>query len=296
MKWAVAYSFMVLHTCLDEHKVEQLAQPGNTHLALKVMELCRTVRTELDVGTLSGVWLGVGDGLCVREMYTHYINIMLQGDVAGADLCWERRTLRMVSTFLASCFQERCRAVLTLSSESDKEESMIRLIGNVLCEMTSLHKQFMFLQNHPDLKSTVDLLQQVHALGKTSKNVFTADQHFSLDKGGDCSSSPSVSFKAHLIRLKGNLCHRNTTNQNKDTVRELDGLPLIMDNCVIDSNNPCWAIFATRNILDHNLVNQELVVALECCGLADDSSLRAMGLRVKERDGIMLLKPCSKDP
>uniref|UniRef100_A0A8C8CPD6 Ataxin-10 domain-containing protein n=1 Tax=Oncorhynchus tshawytscha TaxID=74940 RepID=A0A8C8CPD6_ONCTS len=79
-------------------------------------------------------------------------------------------------------------------------------------------------------------------------------------------------------------------------VRELDGLPLIMDNCVIESNNPCWAIFATRNILDHNLVNQELVVALECCGLADDSSLRAMGLRVKERDGIMLLKPCSKDP
>ncbi|XP_031687201.1 ataxin-10-like [Oncorhynchus kisutch] len=182
----------------------------------------------------------------------------------------------MVSTFLASCFQERCRAVLTLSSESDKEESALTVTSllDVLCEMTSLHKQFMFLQNHPDLKSTVDLLQQVHALGKTSKNVFTADQHFSLDKGGDCSSSPSVSFKAHLIRLKGNLCHRNTTNQNKDT----------------------WAIFATRNILDHNLVNQELVVALECCGLADDSSLRAMGLRVKERDGIMLLKPCSKDP
>uniref|UniRef100_A0A8C8CGS2 Uncharacterized protein n=1 Tax=Oncorhynchus tshawytscha TaxID=74940 RepID=A0A8C8CGS2_ONCTS len=75
--YIMAYSFMVLHTCLDEHKVEQLAQPGNTHLALEVMELCRTVRTELDVGTLSWVWLGVGDGLCVREMYTH-MNIMVK--------------------------------------------------------------------------------------------------------------------------------------------------------------------------------------------------------------------------
>lgn len=57
-----------------------------------------------------------------------------------------------------------------------------------------------------------------------------------------------------------------------------------------------WAIFATWNILEHNLVNQELVAALERCGVADDSALRAMGLRVEERDGIMLLKPCSKDP
>lgn len=57
-----------------------------------------------------------------------------------------------------------------------------------------------------------------------------------------------------------------------------------------------WAIFATRNILEHNLENQELVAALECRGVADDSALRAMGFRVEERDGNVLLKPCSKDP
>jgi len=33
---------MVLHTCLDEAKVEELSDPQNIHLALKVMELCRT--------------------------------------------------------------------------------------------------------------------------------------------------------------------------------------------------------------------------------------------------------------
>lgn len=39
---AVNYASMVLHTCLDEAKVEELSDPQNIQLALKVMELCRT--------------------------------------------------------------------------------------------------------------------------------------------------------------------------------------------------------------------------------------------------------------
>lgn len=59
-----------------------------------------------------------------------------------------------------------------------------------------------------------ELLEQVHAIGKASKNVFSAAQNFSAE--GDCSAhSPVISFKAHLIRLIGNLCHGNTANQNK---------------------------------------------------------------------------------
>ncbi|XP_029597849.1 ataxin-10 [Salmo trutta] len=301
---AVGYSSMVLHTCLDEYKVEQLAHPRNIHLALKVMELCRT-QSELDWTVLIATQHFLKSSVLVKNMYagmSHQERVTLLELISaqlGEEDSEDCGIPPTVATFLASCFQERCGAVLTLASESDNEEALTVIsLLDVLCEMTSDHKQFMFLQNHPDLlKSTVDLLQQVHALGKTSKNVFTAAQNFSLAQGGDCSSSPSVSFKAHLIRLIGNLCHGNTANQNK--VRKLDGLPLIMDNCSIDSNNPFisqWAIFATRNILEHNLENQELVAALECRGVADDSALRAMGFRVEERDGNVLLKPCSKDP
>lgn len=38
----VNYSSMVLHTCLDETKVEKLSELQNIQLALRVMELCRT--------------------------------------------------------------------------------------------------------------------------------------------------------------------------------------------------------------------------------------------------------------
>lgn len=44
---AVNYASMVLHTCLDEAKVEELSEPQNIQLALRVMELCRT-QPELD--------------------------------------------------------------------------------------------------------------------------------------------------------------------------------------------------------------------------------------------------------
>lgn len=39
---AVGYVAMVLHTCLDEAKVEELSEPQNIRVAFRVMELCRT--------------------------------------------------------------------------------------------------------------------------------------------------------------------------------------------------------------------------------------------------------------
>lgn len=62
-----------------------------------------------------------------------------------------------------------------------------------------------------------ELLQQVHAIGKASKNIFSAAQNFSSFSGDEDTSShsPVVGFKAHLIRLIGNLCYKNPNNQNK---------------------------------------------------------------------------------
>uniref|UniRef100_A0A672H4S1 Ataxin 10 n=1 Tax=Salarias fasciatus TaxID=181472 RepID=A0A672H4S1_SALFA len=81
-------------------------------------------------------------------------------------------------------------------------------------------------------------------------------------------------------------------------VRELEGIPLILDNCNIDSNNPFisqWAIFAIRNLLENNVQNQELVASLERRGKADYSALRQLGFLVEERDGSLLLKTVRKD-
>ncbi|XP_044041594.1 ataxin-10 [Siniperca chuatsi] len=307
---AVNYASMVLHTCLDEAKVEEVSEPQNIQLALRVMELCRT-QPDLDWTVLIATQHFLKSSALVESMYSgmsHHERVTLL-ELLFAQLREEDSEEcgipPSVARFLASSFQKGCGAVLTLATGSASSDEVLQealtviSLLDVLCEMTSDLRQFMFLQNHPDLLvTTVELLEQVHAIGKASKNIFSAAQNFSSFSGdGDSSShSPVISFKAHLIRLIGNLCHSNTNNQNK--VRELEGIPLILDNCNIDSNNPFisqWAIFAIRNLLEHNTQNQELVAALERRGTADYSALRELGFLVEERDGSLLLKPVRKD-
>ncbi|XP_062299650.1 ataxin-10 [Scomber scombrus] len=304
---ALDYASMVLHTCLDEAKVEELTDSQNIELALKVMELCRT-QPELDWTVIIATQHFLKSSALVEKMYSgmsHNERVTLL-DLLCAQLREEDSedcgVPSSVARFMASAFQKGCGAVLALgsgSAASDEEALTVISLLDVLCEMTSDKGQFMFLQDHPDLLvNTVALLQQVHTIGKASKNIFSAAQNFSSFSGDEDASShsPVVGFKAHLIRLIGNLCYRNPNNQNK--VRELEGIPLVLDNCNIDSNNPFisqWSIFAIRNLLEKNTQNQELVASLERRGPTDYSALRELGFQVEERGGSLLLKTVRKD-
>lgn len=306
---AVNYASMVLHTCLDEAKVEELSDPQNIHLALKVMELCRT-QPNLDWTVIIATQYFLKSSVLVESMYSgmsHHERVTLL-ELLSAHLQEEDSEEcgipPNVARFIATSFQGGCGAVLTLATSSASSDEVLQEaltvinLLDVLCEMTSDHTQFMFLQEHPNLLvATVELLRQVHVIGKASKNIFSAAQNFTFNPETDpASQSPVISFKAHLIRLIGNLCYSNTDNQNK--ARDLEGIPLILDNCNLDSNNPFisqWAIFTIRNLLEHNTQNQDLVAALERRGTADYSALKELGFVVEKRDGGLLLKTVRKD-
>nr|XP_057933983.1 ataxin-10 isoform X2 [Doryrhamphus excisus] len=303
----VSYTSMVVHTCLDEAKVEELSEPQNIQLALKVMELCRT-QPELDWTVLIATQHFLTSSALVENMYAAMSSCerLTLLELISAQLSGEESqncgVPPNVACFLASSFQKGCGAVLTLATGSASSDEVLQEVLtvisllDVLCEVTS-HKAE-FLQDQADLLvTTVELLKQVHTIGKASKNIFSSAQNFSSSEEDNTSSdSPVISFKAHLIRLIGNLCYNHTINQNK--VRELEGIPVILDNCNIDSNNPFisqWSIFAIRNLLEHNPKNQELVASLEQRGAADYSALRELGFQVEERDGSLLLRPVRKD-
>ncbi|MBN3317560.1 ATX10 protein, partial [Atractosteus spatula] len=299
----VAYCSMVLHTCLDAEKVTDLVL-GEEHqdVAMKVISLCRK-QPELDWPVLIVTQHFLKSSELVEKMFARLNNqerITLL-ELVMTQLGEEEEAIEesgisgRLAKFFASCFEDQCKAVLTLASDpSPTDEGALFVMGllDVLCEMTSDRKKFMFLQNYSELlKTTVELLKEVHFVGKASRNVFTATHDFS-ELGA--SGNPAMGFKAHLIRLIGNLCHHNRSNQDK--VRELDGIALLLDNCNIDGNNPFisqWAIFAVRNVLDQNEQNQEVLRALEGRGVADDSALREMGFRLEDRDGSLLLRPFS---
>ncbi|XP_015208784.2 ataxin-10 [Lepisosteus oculatus] len=301
----VTYCSMVLHTCLDAEKVTDLVL-GEEHqdVAMKVISLCRK-QPELDWPVLIVTQHFLKSSELIEKMFARLNNqerITLL-ELVMTQLGEEEEAIEesgisgRLAKFFASCFEDQCKAVLTLASDpspTDEEALFVMGLLDVLCEMTSDRKKFMFLQNYSELlKTTVELLKEVHFVGKASRNVFTATHDFS-ELGA--SGNPAMGFKAHLIRLIGNLCHHNRNNQDK--VRELDGFALLLDNCNIDGNNPFisqWAIFAVRNMLDQNEQNQEVLRALEGHGVADDSALREMGFRLEDRDGSLLLRPVTKD-
>uniref|UniRef100_A0A4W6FL62 Ataxin 10 n=1 Tax=Lates calcarifer TaxID=8187 RepID=A0A4W6FL62_LATCA len=65
----VNYASMVFHTCLDEAKVEELSEPQNIELALRVMELCRT-QPDLDWTVLIATQHFLKSSALVENMYS----------------------------------------------------------------------------------------------------------------------------------------------------------------------------------------------------------------------------------
>ncbi|CAN2387207.1 Spinocerebellar ataxia type 10 protein domain [Pristimantis euphronides] len=299
-----AYASMVLYTCLDEDKIADLLTPVNFNIALGVISAySKRADTEWLHLIVTDRFLGCPE--LVKQMYASHSHgdrltllELILSKISEKNPLGETElaSLRQIAEFLSDCFQKECGSVLKLAAPgaSEEEESLvvIRLL-DLLCEMTSDADHLACLQNCPGLLDTVvDTLRLTHLAGKQSKNVFTSTHSASL--GSDLTHA-AVGFKAHLIRLIANLCYRNRENQDK--ISQLDGIPLILDNCSIDDNNPFlnqWAIYAIRNLTEHNEKNQELIASMERQGLADTSVLEHMGLHVEERDGKLILKSVKK--
>uniref|UniRef100_A0A8C3K353 Ataxin-10 n=1 Tax=Calidris pygmaea TaxID=425635 RepID=A0A8C3K353_9CHAR len=302
----VAYCCMVLFTCLNSEKVRELLDPGNLAVALRVLKVYKE--------QLESEWsfLIVTDHLlkCPELVEALYAKLSNQERVTLLELMLEKvseknpvnseemNVFMSHAEFLAGCFQEKCEAVLKLTSAADAEDEealvTIRLL-DVLCEMTSNNGQLEHLQALPGLLETaIDTLRLTHLAGKQAVNIFTATHAMT---GQEEISHPAVGFKSHLIRLIGNLCYKNKENQNK--VYELDGISLILDNCSIDDNNPFvnqWAVYAIRNLTEQNERNQELIAQMEEKGLADNFALESMGLEIEKRDDKLILKSARKKP
>ncbi|KAJ7357673.1 Ataxin-10 [Desmophyllum pertusum] len=172
---------------------------------------------------------------------------------------------------------------LSQSSDDFFQVLIITRLLNVLSISTGLQSNLTGLQERISLLDTcVGLLKETAKpeVRETFSNVSTLPQ--GVDSGR---LSPSHGFQRDLVRVIGNMCYRHTANQNK--VRELEGIPLLLDHCNVDDHNPyiCqWAIFAIRNILENNKENQSIVSSMDPRGLADTSRLRQFGVEAVELD------------
>uniref|UniRef100_A0A8D0LCE5 Ataxin-10 n=1 Tax=Sphenodon punctatus TaxID=8508 RepID=A0A8D0LCE5_SPHPU len=294
----VAYCCMVLFTCLNSERSRELQELKNLNVGLAVLE---AYRKQLDS---EWAFLILTDHLlkCPELVKAMYAKLSNQERVTLLELMLAEISEKNViiseemAAFLASCFQEKYQAVLKLASAADTEveEALVTVrLLDVLCEMTSNNGPLECLQTCPGLlEKAVDTLRLTHLAGKQTTNIFTATHSMTVE--GEISHL-AVGLKSHLIRLIGNLCYRHKENQDK--VYQLDGIPLILDNCSIDDNNPFvnqWAVYAIRNLTERNERNQKLIEQMERQGLADSSILESMGLEVERQDETLILRSVKK--
>ncbi|KAI0320888.1 spinocerebellar ataxia type 10 protein domain-containing protein [Amylostereum chailletii] len=81
-------------------------------------------------------------------------------------------------------------------------------------------------------------------------------------------------LKRDLVRLLGALVHEDRSMQ--DRVRMAEGIPVVLNLCVVDERNPYLrehAIFALRNLLHRNAENQAAVEAIKPMGTWDEEGI-----------------------
>lgn len=104
------------------------------------------------------------------------------------------------------------------------------------------------------------------------------------DRASSYPSKPCLyqGFRRDIVAVIGNCAYGRKHVQ--DGIRHKNGIPLLLQQCVTDEDNPYlreWGIWCVRNLLEQNTENQRAVAELELQGSVDVPELTGLGLRVE---------------
>lgn len=194
--------------------------------------------------------------------------------------------------FVAKQFEAKADVILTIkenlpnANDAMEPVEVVKFL-EVLCLASTKPSYSCHLRECTSLLiSSLFLLKSIHVAGKETSNIFTSVERLSLTtrsvENTEMLDHPVNGFKKNLIRLIANLCWRHKVNQDK--VRELDGIPLLLDCCKLDARNPFiiqWVVFAIRNLCEDNPENQQLIASMELQGTVDSAVLNEIGVTIE---------------
>ncbi|KAL6012308.1 hypothetical protein ACLOJK_002788 [Asimina triloba] len=93
---------------------------------------------------------------------------------------------------------------------------------------------------------------------------------------------PYIGYRSDIVAIIGNCTFQRKRVQ--DEIRRQNGILLLMQQCVVDKDNPYlreWGIWAVRNLLEGNMENQREVSEMELRGPANTPEITGLGLRVE---------------
>ncbi|KAK3601607.1 hypothetical protein CHS0354_027855 [Potamilus streckersoni] len=282
----ISYTCMVLHTCLSGkdglgtirahqysdilHKVISYSTKQETEWGLYVIEDALMMPWFLDDIEKS---LSLEQLLLVNEVLLNMLNVLKENDELNIRAPAIENLRVVMKNFKTSAYKI---LVLGVPNADDSQQMVLYTVKQleILCLVMSHPGLYKSLQEDVDLVTcAVYLLQSISELGKEGDNSFSAVEKMSQDHLVDM-QHPSYGLKKDLIRLIANLAYKNKTNQDK--VRELRGIPLILDLTKLDQRNPFitqWAVFAIHNLCEGNNNNKAVLAGIKMEGLADNVHL-----------------------
>lgn len=191
--------------------------------------------------------------------------------------------LQHISDHCKSCAE----GILTIHDRGSHEEleSLVTVKElECLSLATALHKSYGSLQEDTALlKTCIGLLHKIDEIGRQGNNIFSSVEKIARE-GEINLHHPVFGLKRDIIRLIGNMGYKH--KQNQDLVRELEGIPLILDQTGIDGKNPFitqWSVFAIHNLTENNEENKQFIADLRLQGVANNQAvLEDYGIEVKQ--------------
>ncbi|XP_037578434.1 ataxin-10 [Dermacentor silvarum] len=291
------YCSMVLYNCLSPTHVESLLKStGSVGMIESLADMLANTESEWSLFILEKL-LQHDDLVTVFQKLSARCRCVLL-DIAADNLIkkqGEDAPIPISLPFLQHAHSQLLERVWTMTkcleaaTAGDPEISEICKLLKVLC-LASANEEFkgFFTDGSELLATALEVLKMVHLLGKSSQNAFTPAKHLDDFRGVDEGTSEltghhSFGFKRDLVQLIGNMCHQNRKHQ--DMIRNLDGIPVILDVCNLDAKNPFiiqHASLAIRNLLEANPENQAVVGSLVRQGVVTDSPLiKEMGIQIE---------------
>lgn len=166
------------------------------------------------------------------------------------------------------------------------EPYKVSVTSDILAAISCYERYLPVLQENKSLLiNCIFILRSMHDLGKDGTNSFTPIQKLAEFTGEDgiVYDHPAFGFKANMIRIIGNMCWREKDFQEE--MRELHGIPLILDCCNMDARNPFiiqWVVLAIRNICEGNLKNQAVIAQMNRQGVVSPQVLTDMGITLHD--------------
>lgn len=93
---------------------------------------------------------------------------------------------------------------------------------------------------------------------------------------------PYRGYRRDLVSVIGNCLHRR--KQVQDEIRKRNSILLLLQQCVVDDDNPFlreWGLLAVRNLLQGNLENQQFVSELQLQDSINTPEISGLGLKVE---------------